>query len=89
MPRVKLPEHKKRSHFIKLSLNDHEYAKCQILKNRLSSSSPTLSLNEFLRQCILKHDGNDYAILKYFGIELNNTVFISDFAKKRKYNKKD
>lgn len=89
MPRIKLPDHKKRTHTVKLSLNDVEFKKFQMLKNRLFNSSPTLSANEFLRKCINSYDSNDYALLKYFGIEPNYEKFMDNLKSKRKYNKKD
>jgi len=69
--RKPLEEKLKRNFKISFYLNEIEYDKYIKLKNRLSSSSPALSINEFFRKVI---ENADDGLLEYLELELNSDI---------------
>ena len=78
----------KRKHIVKLYLNDTEFQEYETLKNRLSSSSPALSMNDFFRLIVVNHDINGGRLFELFNISFVNPLTNVLFKTKRDYNKK-
>ena len=70
----KKPKHLLKSKFIKIRVTESQYENFRVRKNRLSSSSPTLSASEVLRKCIALID--DKALLQFLELDKNDSIRI-------------
>lgn len=76
---------KKRSNRICVYMTDQEFKSFEVLKNRLSSSSPALLVSDFLREIIVNHNSD---LFDLYGIELNDPLETTFLKTKRNYSKK-